>query len=167
MAAPEGDQVVPVINQLMSLFDLIISSRDWHPETSVHFQKWPVHCVRMSHGSDYHPSLMKSKIQLELLKGTRDSDDGYSAFEATNVNLGAFLRQKKVDTLFITGLITEHCIKNTVLDAIDYGFKTFVVTDAIGALHKEAGEPQKSLDEMTKAGANLITSLEVPEASCE
>ena len=167
IGVPEGDLVVPVINRIMSKFDLVIASRDWHPEDSVHFTKLPPHCIRKTFGSEYHPELDTSRLQLELLKGTRDSDDGYSAFEATNVNLGAFLRQKKGDTLFISGLITEHCIKNTVIDAIDYGFKTFVVTDAVRGLNREPGEPQKSLDEMRHAGAHFILSEEIPDASCD
>ena len=167
LPAPDGDRVVPVINRIIPLFDLVISSRDWHPENSVHFDKWPPHCVAKSPGADYHPDLNRGKIDLELLKGTRDSDDGYSAFEATNIHLGAFLRQKKVDRLFVTGLTTEYCVRNSVLDALDYGFSTFVVIDAVKGVNASPGDHEKALDEMREAGAVLISSGEIPGNECQ
>ncbi|MGC9470246.1 MAG: isochorismatase family protein [Bacteroidales bacterium] len=166
LPAPEGDQVVSVINRIMPLFNLVITSRDWHPANSVHFEKWPSHCVAKSPGADYHPDLDRSRFDLELLKGTRDSDDGYSAFEATNIHLGAFLRQKNVDQLFVTGLTTEYCVKNTVLDALDYGFSTFVVTDAVKGVNARPGDHEKALKEMEEAGAHLILSSEIPDDTC-
>lgn len=166
LPAPDGDKVVPVINKLMPLFDLVITSRDWHPENSIHFEKWPVHCVSKSHGADYHPDLDRSRIDLELLKGTRDSDDGYSAFEATNIHLGSFLRQKEVEAVYVAGLTTEYCVKNTVMDALDYGFRTFVITDAVKGVNASKGDHGKALEEMKNAGAHLLTSGEIPEDTC-
>jgi len=60
LAAPEGDKVVPVINRLMEHFDIIVASRDWHPNESVHFNKWPVHCVENSFGAAFHPDLSRA-----------------------------------------------------------------------------------------------------------
>ena len=31
LAVPEGDEVVPVINELMPAYDLVVATRDWHP----------------------------------------------------------------------------------------------------------------------------------------
>jgi nicotinamidase-related amidase len=52
----------------------------------------------------------------------------YSAFAES---LTAFLRTKNVDTLIITGSETDVCVLATVLDAVDLGFRVFVVEDAL------------------------------------
>jgi nicotinamidase-related amidase len=53
----------------------------------------------------------------------------YSAFVESG--LAAFLREKNVDTLIITGSETDVCVLATVLDAVDLGFRTVVVEDAL------------------------------------
>jgi nicotinamidase-related amidase len=53
----------------------------------------------------------------------------YSAFAETG--LTAFLYDKRVDTLIITGSETDVCVLATVLDAVDLGFRTIVVEDAL------------------------------------
>jgi len=63
---------------------LIIASRDWYPEDTIHFNRWPVHCVKQSHGANFPADLKKEKIIQIFEKGTGSKDDGYSAFEATN-----------------------------------------------------------------------------------
>jgi nicotinamidase/pyrazinamidase len=43
LPAPEGDRIIPVINGIMSHFDVVIGSRDWHPVETNHFDRWPPH----------------------------------------------------------------------------------------------------------------------------
>ncbi len=45
LPAPDGNKIIPIINNLMDKFCLVVASRDWHPQNSKHFEKWPVHCV--------------------------------------------------------------------------------------------------------------------------
>lgn len=164
LPVPEGDAVVPVINRLIDAFPLVLASKDWHPAETVHFQKWPPHCVQGTPGADFHPQLRADKIQYVLLKGTGDRDDGYSAFEATNLNLAEFLRQQGVTELYVTGLATDYCVRATTLDALRKGFQTYVVTDAVRAVDVNAGDGQRALQEMQQAGARLVTSAEVLQA---
>ena len=37
LAVPDGDQVVPVINKIVSSFDKVIATQDWHPANHVSF----------------------------------------------------------------------------------------------------------------------------------
>ena len=87
LPAPTGDKVVPVINKIIDKFSNIVASRDWHPKVTVHFNKWPEHCVQNTKGADFPKELNKEKFDQIFEKGTRNIDDGYSAFEATNVDL--------------------------------------------------------------------------------
>ena len=161
LAVKDGDNVVPVINRIAGRFDLVLASRDWHQENSIHFDKWPVHCVRNTPGADYHPDLETVLISQELLKGTGNHDDGYSAFEATNINLADFLKEKGVTDLYIAGLATDYCVKATALDACRKGFHTYVVTDAIKAVNAIPGDEEKALTEMKAAGCKMITSSQL------
>jgi nicotinamidase/pyrazinamidase len=31
LAVPEGDRIVPLVNELSSRFPLVVATRDWHP----------------------------------------------------------------------------------------------------------------------------------------
>lgn len=161
LAVPEGDKVVPVINDLMEQFPLVVASKDWHPSQTVHFQKWPVHCVHNRPGADFHPGLKSMKIKQVFLKGTGNKDDGYSAFEATNLDLEKFLKEKGVTELYVTGLATDYCVGASALDAVKKGFKTFVVEDAIAAVNVHPGDDKKALEEMKNAGVRAVKSEEI------
>ena len=158
LAAPNGDEVVPVINKIMDQFNLIVASKDWHPEDSVHFEKWPLHCIKGTWGAEFHPELNTDKISQVFLKGTEGEDDGYSALEATNVDAGNFLKEKEVDRVYIGGLTTDYCIKDTALSIVQAGFETYVIEDAIRAVNVKPGDGEKAVREMKDAGCHIITS---------
>ncbi len=161
LPTPQGDIVVPVINKLMDKFSLIIASRDWHPEDTIHFKRWPVHCVNESHGADFPADLKREKIIQIFEKGTGSKDDGYSAFEATNKNLGEYLNKKEVNELYIVGLTAEYCVKSTVSDSLKYGFKTFIIKDAVEGIRQNEDDFDNAFEEMKNAGAIIITSEDV------
>jgi nicotinamidase/pyrazinamidase len=161
LAVNDGDKIVPIINQIQDKFDFVISSQDWHPANTVHFEKWPPHCIAGTFGADFHPNLITDKIDLKLLKGTGNKDDGYSAFEATNVSLIDYLHENQITDLFVCGLATDYCVKATVLDALENGFHTYVITDAVAAVNVEKGDDRKALNEMYLKGCTLIKSEEI------
>ena len=156
LPAPYGNRIIPVVNQLINQFDQVIASRDWHPNNTIHFKKWPIHCVANSKGADFPKELNQAKITIQLQKGTRDSDDGYSAFEATNLNLNHYLRENKIEELYVCGLTTEYCVKNTVLDAVQLGYKTWVVKNAVEGVKAQPGDEEKAWTEIKNAGAKII-----------
>lgn len=161
LGVKDGDKVVPVINRMMDLFDLVISSQDWHPAGSIHFEKWPPHCIAGTQGADLHPELEKKRIDLSLFKGTENKDDGYSAFEATNVALADYLRDDEILAVYVCGLTTDYCVKASALDAVKEGFHTYVITDAIAAVNAQPGDDSRALQEMFAAGCILIESEEI------
>ena len=161
LGVKDGDKVVPVIDRIMDQFDIVLASRDWHPEETVHFEKWPVHCVAGTEGAAFHPDLDVSKIDLELRKGTDNKDDGYSAFEATNLSLADYLRENEITSLYVCGLTTDYCVKASALDAINEEIHTYVVTDAIAAVNAQPGDDKKALNEMYANGCILVESTEV------
>lgn len=165
LAVPDGEKVVPVINKLMDRFKVIIASKDWHPEKTIHFTKWPVHCVQDTFGAAFHPQLDAEKIQEVFLKGTGLEDDGYSAFEATNNNLEQFLRSHKVDDLYICGLATDYCVLSSALDAHKKGFNVLVIEDAVRGVDVVKGDVERAIEEMKHMGIVFIPSGQVPLAT--
>jgi nicotinamidase/pyrazinamidase len=161
LAAPEGDKVIPVINRLMDKFDLVVASRDAHPAESKHFTKWPPHCIEGTPGAEFHPCLNKSKIQMVFLKGTHDQDDGYSAFEATNEDLNHYLSEKGVNRVYITGLTTEYCVKNTALDSVRNGYPTFLINEAIAAVQPGSENAKNAILEMQDAGIKVVSEADL------
>ncbi len=161
LAVPEGDQVVPVINALIPKFPMVLASKDWHPEQTKHFAKWPPHCIQGTRGARFHPQLNRGAIHQVFLKGTSAEDDGYSAFEATNRNLEEFLRHKGVQHLFVVGLATDYCVKQTALDAVRRGFRTSVVLEAVRAVDLNPGDGEQALAALQQAGVQLVHASEV------
>jgi nicotinamidase/pyrazinamidase len=158
LPATEGDRIIPVINKLAELFPLVAASRDWHPEHSIHFEKWPPHCIRETEGAEFPKQFDKKKLDHVFLKGTGNVDDGYSAFQATSDDLASYLHDHRVDHLFICGLTTEYCVRETVLDALKNGFKVTVIQDAVAGIEANPGDGEKAYAEMQKEGANMTRS---------
>lgn len=164
LAVPDGDAVVPVINSLMDHFHFVFASKDWHPENTKHFEKWPPHCIQGTKGARFHPKLNRRKIQKVFLKGTSTEDDGYSAFEATNENLEHYLKHHGIKQLYVVGLATDYCVKKTALDAAKRGFETYVIREAVRAVNLHPDDEQKAFNEMEEAGVRVISIDElVPE----
>jgi len=157
----QGDEIVAIINRIIGRFDLVLASRDMHPEGSRHFEKWPVHCVRGNRGAEFHPCLDIAAVGCFLEKGTSPEDDGYSDFESTNLDLANYLRAQAVTGLFVCGLATDYCVKETVLEALRLGFTTIVLEDCIRAVDVQPGDGERAIEEMKKHGAVIMSSQDV------
>ena len=161
LAVHDGEKIIPQVNELTAKFDLIIASKDWHPVDSLHFDKWPKHCIRNTKGAEFPGNLNSEAIDHIFLTGSQPEDDGYSAFDATNTDLTAYLKEKQVNDLYVCGLATEYCVRSSVLDALRAGFTTHLVTDAIKAINQNQGDADKSIEEMKNAGAILVNTEDV------
>ncbi len=159
LPSDKGNQIIPVINGLLPKFNFVVASKDWHPQETVHFDKWPKHCVRGTEGAAFHEDLHEKDIDLVGLKGTGNTDDGYSAFEATNLDLNFELKKSGVEGLILVGLTTEYCVKATALDAVAAGFKVYLVENGIAAVDEKDGK--KALQEMKAAGISIIQAADV------
>ncbi|NPA43741.1 MAG: nicotinamidase [Chlorobi bacterium] len=161
LAVPRGDEVIEPVNRLISSFDTVLASKDWHPPRTLHFDQWPVHCVRGTEGAAFPPGLNISRIQKIFLKGTGYADDGYSAFEATNEDLESYLRIRGIDRLVVTGLATDYCVKATAIAAARKGFEVYVVKEAVRAVNLQPDDEQKAFEEMQAAGVRIISENQI------
>ncbi len=168
LAVQSGDEIVPVINQLMSLFPLVIATEDWHPANHISFKErggpWPPHCVQQTAGAELHPGIDQTRIDILLRKATTPDTDAYSGFEAVDErgrSLDEALKQSGVKKIYITGLATDYCVRATVMDGLKKGYEVVVVADAMRAVEVAPGDGQRAIEEMSESGARLTTSGEI------
>lgn len=144
----------------MSLFDLVVYTRDAHPPDHCSFAEhggqWPVHCVAGTHGFEFHPRLPVLEGSLIVDKGTAADQEAYSGFEGTN--LADELQRRDIERCAVAGLATDYCVRQTVLDALHNGFETWLLTDAIAGVNVTAGDETRAVLEMRDAGAQLSDS---------
>jgi len=171
LAVAEGDETVGVANRLMRHFPLIISTQDWHPINHVSFRErggpWPPHCVQGTEGAALHPDLNRTPISHYFFKASSVDNDAYSEFEGaddTGRSLDEVLRSNGVKRLYVAGLATDYCVRATVLDGVSRGYEVYVCTDGVRAVNVDPMDGEKALNEMSRAGAHLITSDEILES---
>lgn len=168
LAVPDGDDVVPVLNRYIGLFGgqglPVFASRDWHPEQSHHFREgggiWPIHCVQGSLGARFHPDLRLPEDVVVVSKGMDAKEDGFSAFEGVTLDGRDFLgclREMAVEHLYVGGLATDYCVKNTVLDALHHGFRVTLLLDAVRGVDLMPGDSESAIREMVTAGAVIVS----------
>lgn len=167
LAVNEGDQIVPIANQLIRAFPLVISTQDWHPANHISFKErggpWPPHCVQGTRGAELHPDVRTDTIAHYFRKASSPEKDDYSEFEGKDArgrSLDELLKSHGVGKLYVVGLATDYCVLETVLDGIKYGYEVYAVTDAMRAVNVNPDDGQKALQKMAQAGAQLVTSDE-------
>lgn len=182
LAVKDGDQIIPVINELLPKFDLIIFTKDWHPEkmeafASYHEGKkpfdtytnskgvedtlWPDHCVADTRGADLHDDIDFGLIKGDFYifkKGMKEKDHPYSGFGAEG--LAEFLKEKNVHQVFVVGLALDFCVKDTMIDAIKEGFDTVLVINGTKGIASESS--LEAVEEFLAIGGKIIESWELP-----
>jgi nicotinamidase/pyrazinamidase len=164
LAVEDADAILPVINRLLGRFETRVFTRDWHPPDHVSFdedpafrdESWPPHCVAGTPGAEFRPGLEVPDDAIIVSKATEPDKDAYSGFDGTD--LAETLRAKGVTRVFVAGLATDYCVKNTVFDALRLGFDAIVVEDAIRGVDNPPGTAAEAVAEMKNAGADFVLS---------
>jgi nicotinamidase/pyrazinamidase len=181
LAVKDGEQVIPVINRIAKQFANVVLTQDWHTADHVSFASahagkkpfetvklsygdqvlWPDHCVQGTEGAAVSKDVDIPQAELVIRKGFHKDMDSYSAlFEAdhkTPTGLAGYLKQRGIDTLFITGLATDFCVAWTATDARKAGFNVYVIEDAARGIDLN-GSLAAAWANMTKAGVKRIQS---------
>src|ERR1700722_16300798 len=130
LAVPRGDEVIPLVNELQTHFNLVVAAQDWHPANHASFAAnhpgrkpgdvvtikgrkqtlWPVHCVQNTEGAKLAPNLRLTRINRVFTKGTDPEIDSYSAFfdngHLKSTGLGTFLKARRILEVYVLGLAT-------------------------------------------------------------
>ena len=139
----------------------ILFIRDHHPADHSSFKDqggiWPSHCVAGTRGSEIHQSLAPyASEELTFDKGCDRDTEQYSGFEAVN-NAGQPLAEvlELLDTtdVYVCGIATEYCVRNTCEDLQKAGFKVHLLKDCIAYVDLQGH--QKALAEMAAKGISI------------
>jgi nicotinamidase/pyrazinamidase len=182
LAVRNSDELIPLINEIIHYpFEIVVATKDWHPAdhgsfASNHAGKqpgdhinlggldqilWPVHCVQGTRGAEFAPGWDTTEVNKVIYKGTDPLIDSYSIFydngHRKSTSLENYLREKGVNEICVVGLATDYCIKYSVLDALQLGFRPFVLVDACRGIDINPGDSERALAVMREGGAVLLS----------
>ena len=178
LAVAGGNEIIPVINRLISDHEHVVLTQDWHPAghssfASSHAGKapfdmvgmsygpqtlWPDHCVQGTRGAEFHDGLEWTKAELVIRKGFRKGIDSYSAFfendHRTPTGLGGYLKERGISEVALCGLATDFCVAFSAIDAVRHGLSATVILDACRGIDL-GGSMAVMTEKMKAAGVTL------------
>jgi len=171
LAAPGGVEIIPAINRHVAAARRrgipVYATRDWHPPRTTHFKEyggdWPPHCVQGTPGAQFHPDLTLPPDAIIINKGDDPHRHGYSAFDGHTSDgkpLLNDLRDRHITRVYVAGIATDYCVRESALDALRVGLEVRVLPDAIAGIDVRPGDVQRALDEISAAGAQLVPTLD-------
>ncbi|MBE8713975.1 bifunctional nicotinamidase/pyrazinamidase [Sphingobacterium hungaricum] len=178
LAVPKGDEVIPIINELIPAYSLVVATQDWHPANHQSFASqhpdqqefdaillngteqvlWPDHCVQGTFGAEFAPSLKLNSISAIFRKGMNKSIDSYSGFydnqKSQNTGLTGYLKDRGITEVHLCGLAADFCVYYSALDSLNEGFGTAIVSKATRAIDKS--EFMEKKNNFIQLGGKLI-----------
>jgi nicotinamidase/pyrazinamidase len=150
LASPEGRE-----------YDHIVATQDHHVDPGSHFSdhpdfagSWPPHCIAGTPGAQFHPALDTTPVEAVFRKGAHlAAYSGFEGADADGVPLAAWLRDRGVTSVDITGIATDHCVRATATDAATAGFRTRVLLSLTAGVDPDT--VGSALEEMRTAGVRL------------
>ena len=187
LAVPGGDQIIPLVNELMPEYPLVVATQDWHPENHGSFANnhpgknvgkfveldgleqilWPAHCIAGSDGARFSDKLDTQRLDHIVRKGNDPKIDSYSGFHDNghrkSTGLTKLLRDQGVTEVHLCGLATDYCVKFTALDALLESFKVTLIKDACRGVNLNPNDVSETLARLESEGVEILTSEEILE----
>ena len=152
----KSDRAAKIVPNIQALLDHarkqkvpIVYATDAHlPGIDPEFDLWGKHAEAGSWGAEVIDELKPQKDDFRVLKRK------YSAFYGTD--LDQMLRELKVDTVILTGIVTDICIQHTAADAFFRGYKIVIPKDCVEAV--DAATQEAAIKHMKKVYRPEITT---------
>jgi nicotinamidase-related amidase len=128
------EKIIPNIQTLLDIARLhdipIVYCNDSHLPNDRELKIWGKHAIKGTKGAQVIKELKPIPKDHVITKNT------YSAFFNTKLKdlLQSLYQGKGADSLIITGIHTDICVKHTVYDAFIHGYNITVVEDGVKAL---------------------------------
>jgi nicotinamidase/pyrazinamidase len=167
LAIKEGDTIIPALNRTISKFKAchlpVVATRDWHPENHMSFKEqggpWPPHCIRNTEGAEFTDNLKLPDSVKIVSKATEQDKEAYSSLKGTD--LPDFLKSLNTERVFIGGVATEYCVRESVMDLLQQGYMVYLLQDAIKAVNLDPEDGLRAFREMVDAGAKPIDHSQI------
>lgn len=164
LEVPGANEMIPFINELILKFSVVVATLDFHPTDHCSFAVnhpgkqigevtlvdeipqilWPAHCVQNTKGAELIEQLDQKHITKFIYKGNDPQVDSYSAFydnaKKKSTGLADYLKVHDVTDLYIAGVATDYCVLYTALDAINEGFKVYLIKMGCRGINSESIE---------------------------
>lgn len=172
---PGAEKRIPNLKRLVDLARegkaFLVSTTDAHTPNDPEFRDWPPHCVQGTPGQGKIPETLTDDLltvpsepgfalpadwrthrQLVIEKQTLDDFD--------NPHTARILERLDGESEhFVFGVVTEYCVRLSVMGMLKRGYRVAVVTDAIETLKEEDG--RRTLEEFVAHGARLVSTEDV------
>src|SRR5690554_425870 len=168
LAVYQGNEIIPIINNLQNNFDLIITTQDWHPANHKSFAAnhkdkkefeiidlnglpqvlWPIHCVQGTKGAELNSELNTDAVSMIIRKGMDVETDSYSAFfdndKRNKTGLHGYLQEHNISEIYVCGLAADYCVYYTAKDAVDLGYTVFYIENATKFISEDSYQNAKN-----------------------
>jgi nicotinamidase-related amidase len=139
LRCPGGEEIVP---NLQKIFEWVrarnaagkddvqlIHIQEAHRKNDADFRVRPVHAVKGTWGSDFIPELYPQGEEYIVQKRR------HSGFQHTDLDL--YLREENLDTVVVTGVWTNVCVRSTATDALANAYKVITLSDGVHSKNEE------------------------------
>lgn len=139
LRCPGADDIIPDLQKLFKWVrgreddDVhLVHIQEAHRKNDADFRVRPVHAVKGTWGSDFIKELYPEGDEYIIPKRR------HSAFAHTDLDL--YLREENIDTVVVTGVWTNVCVRSTASDALYNAYKVITLSDACASKTKEMHE---------------------------
>ncbi|CCJ33239.1 cysteine hydrolase family protein [Caloramator australicus] len=142
LRCPGADLIVPNLQKLFKWVRerrangkdevQIVHIQEAHRKNDADFRVRPVHAVKGTWGSDFIDELKPEGDEYIVQKRR------HSGFAYTDLDL--YLREENIDTVVLTGVWTNVCVRSTASDAIHRAYKVIVLSDGTQSKTQEMHE---------------------------
>src|SRR5581483_6991325 len=136
MVLPGGEVLYAPLNRLLDAahsahVPVFWVNQSLRPDDSL-FKKRIPHCLIGTWGAEIVDALHQGPDDIVVPKRR------YSAFFQTDLDL--YLRERKIETLIVTGVVTNICVRSTIHDAFFLGYDVIVPVECVAATSPMAQE---------------------------
>ncbi len=139
LRCPGGEEIVPNLQKLLAWArqrdndDVqIVHIQEAHRKNDADFRVRPVHAVAGTWGSDFIDELKPEGDEYVIPKRR------HSAFAHTDLDL--YLREENIDTIVVTGVWTNVCVRSTATDGLALAYRVISLSDGIHSKTQEMHE---------------------------
>lgn len=142
LRCPGGEKIIPNLQKLFAwvrernergLDDIqLIHIQEAHRKNDADFRVRPRHAVAGTWGSDFIEELYPQGEEYRIPKRR------HSAFAHTDLDL--YLREENLDTVVVTGVWTNVCVRSTASDALYNAYKVITLSDGVHSKNDEMHE---------------------------
>lgn len=139
LRCPGGETIIPDLQKLFKWVrgrendDVhLVHIQEAHRKNDADFRVRPVHAVKGTWGSDFIPELYPEENEYIVQKRR------HSGFAHTDLDL--YLREENIDTVVVTGVWTNVCVRSTATDALANAYKVITLSDGCASKTEEMHE---------------------------